>query len=150
MKTEYDKRQGGATLFQLGDIVKKRNKRRDDRKGDWEQFSWRGPYIIIFVKDGAYYLEDKLTGEQLTQGVAASNLEKYNVRRDDLMPKNDKKTSETSEKTDKPHLEKPSPEKCLKETSSKKTKLSLKKKKPPSKKTRNPSENPVDKSNLLV
>ena len=40
MKTEYVRRHGGGTLFRVGDVVLRRNLRRDNRKGDWQQMPW--------------------------------------------------------------------------------------------------------------
>jgi len=74
MKTEFDKRHGGGTLFQVGNLVLKRNLRRDDRKGDWQQFPWSGPYRIISISDGAYKLQNIKTKVDLKQSAAARNL----------------------------------------------------------------------------
>jgi len=83
MKTEYDKRHGGGTIFQIGEVVKKRNLRRDKRKGDWQQLPFTGPDVITSIKDSAYVLKNKKTGYMLKSATTARNLRPFVEREED-------------------------------------------------------------------
>lgn len=91
-RKEYDKRNNtGGYSFKLGQRVLRRNLRRDDRKGDWAQDPWLGPYTIVkflkFKNKVKCVLRSVLTGKILKQKYSQKNLKPYHSRSTTKVPK---------------------------------------------------------------
>lgn len=82
-KYYYDKRHSSGQIFKLGDKVLLKNLRRTDRKGDWSQEPFTGPFVLVQEGlKGSFKIRNPKTGHILKKWQNVRNLKLYHERKD--------------------------------------------------------------------
>ncbi|KAK3929244.1 Sentrin-specific protease 3 [Frankliniella fusca] len=81
-KKEYDKRNNaGRKMYRVGQVVLRRNLRRDDRKGGWHQDPWLGPYTIVkILPSNSCVLKNVVTGKLFKKAQRQKNLKIFHTK----------------------------------------------------------------------
>lgn len=85
-KYYYDKRHSSGEVFRVGDKVLLKNLRRNDRKGDWKQLPFTGPFILVREGDkGLFQLKNSKSGKEMKKWQSIRNFKMYHDRKGETL-----------------------------------------------------------------